>query len=122
MGYNTRFAIDIKPEEAWPEVFQALHEVNPNYFGPYDEETEGDVWVSPTGQAWLFDSERVKWYDWKDDITKVSVKLPDALITLDGEGEEAGDQWRAFVKDGTVEVHKAEWIPPSEPDFLKGEK
>lgn len=49
-----------------------------------------------------------KWYSWKEDMVKHSLKYPDVLFTIDGEGEESGDVWRAYVKNGKMQVEQAE--------------
>lgn len=49
-----------------------------------------------------------KWYEWKDDMIKHSLKNPGVLFTLDGEGEESGDVWRTYFKDGKMQQEVAE--------------
>lgn len=42
----------------------------------------------------------VKWYDHVKDMVKLSTLYQDILFTLEGEGEESGDLWRAYFKNG----------------------
>lgn len=54
-----------------------------------------------------------KWYEWREDMTKLSHQFPDVLIIIDGEGEESGDIWRAYVKNGKVIQKQAEIVHPA---------
>ncbi len=44
--------------------------------------------------------EEYKWYDCKEDMLEFSKRHPDILFLLEGEGEEAGDVWRFYAKNG----------------------
>ena len=49
----------------------------------------------------------VKWYDWHGDCIVVSKMFPDQLIRVEGDGEEQGDQWKAYFLNGKSQVCKA---------------
>lgn len=49
-----------------------------------------------------FEYDSVKWYDWANDIKTISLRYPGTEIHVAGEGEESGDIWKAFAKDGVV--------------------
>lgn len=49
-----------------------------------------------------------KWYEHEDDMKRLSLKFPDVLFTLRGEGEESGDVWVKYFKEGKMQVSKAE--------------
>lgn len=56
----------------------------------------------------MFDGEEnVKWYDFESDIKQWSEIYPDQLFEWWGEGEESGDMWRAYVKNGKYFYQKA---------------
>ena len=58
-----------------------------------------------------FSSGDVKFYQWKDFFTKLSETI-EGLFTVTGQGEDTGDYWRAFIRDG-----KCYEITPQFPDF-----
>lgn len=41
-----------------------------------------------------------KWYSHMEDMTKVSKRFPDILFTLTGRGENHGDLWIAYFRNG----------------------
>lgn len=61
----------------------------------------------------------IKWYKWKEDMEHLSSLYPDKTFTVYGEGEEAGDIWRAFVKNGTTIVQKAKLTYDPVPEGFK---
>jgi len=50
---------------------------------------------------------QAKWYSWNNDMSSLSKMFPDVLFTLNGVGEEHGDIWRAFFKNGKSQMSKA---------------
>lgn len=56
--------------------------------------------------------ESMKWYDWQSDCKELSAKYPNLLFTLNGEGEESGDIWRAYFRSGQVFVQQAQLVFP----------
>ena len=42
----------------------------------------------------------VKWYDHERDCLQISKEFPDQVISVEGEGEESGDIWKAYYKNG----------------------
>jgi len=51
--------------------------------------------------------EEIKWYDHDVDMLKFSKTHPDTLFKLIGEGEESGDQWITYYKNGKSQTCKA---------------
>lgn len=76
------------------------------YTTHYSIETDGDTdaiigairKVSGYGSILFEDS--VKWYDNEKDCKEVSLKFPDTLITIKGEGEDPSDIWYQYFKNG----------------------
>lgn len=46
----------------------------------------------------------MKWYDWQKDCEKLSEDYPNLLFTLQGEGEESGDVWKAWFRNGKSHI------------------
>lgn len=101
MGYYTRYDIrilDAKTPAETDAVLAALEKVS-GYVGL----TEGAI----------------KWYAHEADCLQVSREFPGITIRLYGEGEEQGDVYVKFFKNGMMEVHKPDaWVPPEVPDRL----
>lgn len=47
------------------------------------------------------------WYDHEEQMKFFSLKYPDILFTLHGEGEDSGDVWMKYFKAGKMQVAKA---------------
>ena len=88
MGYYTDFTLTV--EGATPDdLVDTLNEVT------------GYVWEDDLA---LYSA---KWYDWAEDISKISLKYPDRMLSLEGSGEEKGDMWKAYIKNGKMQVCNA---------------
>lgn len=48
-----------------------------------------------------------KWYECDDDMLELSKKYPDVIFTLAGEGEESGDLWRTYYRNGKMQHAQA---------------
>lgn len=59
-------------------------------------------------------AEAMKWYNHEDEMRERSKQYPEYVFILDGDGEEAGDVWREFYKDGKTYSWTAEI---KRPDF-----
>jgi len=98
MGYYTNFELSW----IWP----------PEKFS-YEEEAEIENFVSESENYGFYDAyddngESLKWYDWKEDMKGFSKKYPETLFTLIGKGEESGDLWKAYFKDGKMQLVEAQ--------------
>ena len=47
-----------------------------------------------------------KWYEHNTDMMEISKKYPNVVFVLHGEGEEAGDLWNAYYKNGKMQKCK----------------
>ena len=90
MGYYTRFKLETND----PEVMEELLKKEIRSYGEtfdYLFDIDGDSYDS------------YKWYDHELDMKEVSKGFPGVLFTLKGEGEEAGDLWVKYFKDGKMQ-------------------
>jgi hypothetical protein len=114
MGYYTNFELTIHEGTAdVKEVRLALYAVLQE--NPQDNEflfvIEADLIV--TGDS-------IKWYDHDEDCAELSKKFPGVVFKLHGKGEESGDLWDAYYKDGKVQICRAKMtFPPYDPAKLK---
>lgn len=56
--------------------------------------------------------ESCKWYDHENELRKFSKTAPTRVFVLSGWGEDSGDIWRKYFRDGKCQVAKAEIIIP----------
>lgn len=84
MGYYTNFDISNNPET----VQRAIEDLSQYSF--YNGRTD-----------------QVKWYSWKEHCIRVSKDFPNIVINIEGEGEESGDRWKAYIKNGKIQISKA---------------
>src|ERR1700733_15663509 len=50
--------------------------------------------------------ESCKWYEHETDMIKYSKQYPELTFALKGEGEEAGDVWIKYFKNGKITTHR----------------
>lgn len=95
MGYYTKYDLDVQsPGKPFSESDYAKLRETPYHYG-----TIADLIDHGTHN---------KWYDHEDDMREISKTFPDFLFILEGLGEEAGDHWRKYFKDGKCQRTKAE--------------
>jgi hypothetical protein len=91
MGYYTRHSLEVS-------------DGNCELIGDFLEDSEDAKWaIESNGDTY----DECKWYDHEKDLRAFSKKHPDVLFTLRGEGEESGDIWTEYHKNGKVQVCKA---------------
>ena len=88
MGYLTYFMLN--KIEGTDEDFEALME-------DIERETGMDF-ASACG-----DCVEGKWYDYGEDMCRLTKKYPDLLVELYGDGENSDDQWAARYRNGEEE-------------------
>jgi len=104
MGYYTRYTLEIiNGSEDLIEEFR-----NQNDSARYAIDEFGNT------------IQECKWYSSNDELIKFSLNHPDVLFKLSGEGEESGDIWDLYVKNGKSQLCVAEIVrPPFDPEKLK---
>ncbi|MGG1641835.1 hypothetical protein ACIFQM_11175 [Paenibacillus sp. NRS-1782] len=83
MGYSTDYSVELTPD--LPEVRQAI-------------EDEDDL-AFAIGEC----ADSCKWYEHEADMRVFSKRFPDVLFQLSGDGEEAGDIWRKYFRNGKMQ-------------------
>ena len=87
MGYYTNFEIKIKQGKVDIQSLQdTIDEIS-----EYGFDNDGEE---------IWSNDEIKWYDYEEDMKKVSTLFPDIVIEVDGTGEESGDIWKTFWKNG----------------------
>lgn len=51
-----------------------------------------------------------KWYEHEDDMEELSLKYPDIVFALYGTGEESGDLWCKYFKNGKIQQGRTEIV------------
>lgn len=97
MGYYTRFEVTIdKPlrdELGDDDLDNALRDASGGYGFAGGETTDS-----------------CKWYEHETNMRDLSKKYPGVLFTVRGEGEESGDIWTKYFRDGKMQYCKAQIV------------
>jgi hypothetical protein len=62
-----------------------------------------EIPVSWLYDFWTGDADSCKWYGNEKDMKVVSKAFPDIVFKLQGEGEEPGDMWIKYFKNGKMQ-------------------
>jgi hypothetical protein len=90
MGYYTRFKLSVKsPIEQTLTEESIIHDFREKY-------EEAGYALNDDGGT----EESCKWYESEKDLKEFSKSYPEHLFILEGKGEEAGDLWKLYVKNG----------------------
>ena len=101
MGYITQFDLDLDgPEEALQEFVEA---------GDNGGETASGVYYMDFVNG---ETISCKWYNSKEDMIELSKKFPELLFSVDAAGEEPGDLWKAWARNGKYKRIEPEMIWP----------
>jgi len=90
MGYNTRYSLTTNSDQETFELISARAAEISDYSDPFED--------------------TIKWYDHDTDMLKLSLEFPGVLMTLNGEGEEAGDIWVKYYLDGKMQEEQAKIV------------
>lgn len=111
MGYYTRYELNVRNIDLNDADYLLQHakirvsEIDDGY-GTFGSLMDGNM-------------EECKWYDYDADMKKISREHPGVLFELTGDGEEQGDQWITYYKDGKSQHCKAQiTFEPYDPNKL----
>jgi len=97
MGYSTTYTLEIlNVNDSNKDAIYDFTDINEDASYAIDE--NGDT------------EESCKWYDHADDLKSFSKKYPDTIFKLSGEGEDSGDIWSKYFKNGKVQFEKAKIV------------
>lgn len=92
MGYYTHYKLSLDcPRSVDNEIYYYMKERCDNYYGVLGEDS-------------------CKWYDHEAEMRRLSAVFKNVLFRLDGEGEEQGDVWVKYFKNGKMQECRAEVI------------
>ena len=105
MGYETRYSLDVGIVKVLKEVKGIDSYGNPAtiFVEEYIDHEKLENEISKlSGYSYLF-SDSCKWYEHEKDMRTISKKYKDVLFKLSGEGEESGDIWVKYFKNGKMQ-------------------
>lgn len=93
MGYSTYFSLRVdKPSDVLVET-RLIEDLGRDFENVF---TDSDT---------IYANTHSKWYAYEADMCKLSLNYPGLLFFTEGSGEENGDLWHYYVRDG-----KSQWI------------
>lgn len=92
MGYLTKYDLSLFKST------EAEHKEAYEYFEAHQE--DGDAVVD----AFMGRMDEAKWYDHEADVRKFSKKFPKVVFQLQGDGEEQGDTWIKYFRNGKMQT------------------
>lgn len=98
MGYYTDFRLSV--EGSGPVYDKLMREKDKIVFSQGDYDWNLGKWLAE------YYTESCKWYDWQKDMESLSADWPNVLFILEGDGENTGDLWKAWFRNG--KSHKLE--------------
>lgn len=95
MGYHTTYTLRTYNDDR--DISEILENISSNEFDwlGYAIDECGDYCDS------------VNWYNHEEDMKVLSSRFPDVTLELYGEGEESGDVWNKYFKNGKMQVCRA---------------
>lgn len=102
MGYYTYYSMRVEGEnlQSFMSDFEA-GAVEAEY-GTLDD------MFDPSGYA----HDSMKWYDRREDMTRISIRYPNTLFIIAGAGEDSDDKWKEYYRNGQMEHVYAEITYP----------
>lgn len=103
MGYYTAYSLEVRGKRIDPNIAANLASAirADEYMSAIFDR---DYYLSSDQKSISFYSNDVfKWYDHDTTLMMLSTKFPDLTFCLHGEGEENGDLWNTYYKNGKTE-------------------
>lgn len=97
MSYYTEFSLSIID---YGDDFNAIKDELNKEIGKFDcDHLSEEEWFC-----------YAKWYDYEEDMLRLSEKFPNVVFTLKGIGEEHDDMWVEYFKNGKCKYSQAEIV------------
>lgn len=101
MGYYTTFEVAVIEGCLDDDIVKILREETSYTF---EEDSENSVFA-----------DHIKWYTRQDDMLRISRRYPNVVFRVRGNGEESGDVWQTFYKNGKYSDWKL--TPQTYPEY-----
>lgn len=95
MGYYTEYSLEVNHKDEL-KIIEQLRAENENTKYAFCN----------FGEA----NDAIKWYDHEKDLREFSKKHSTAIFTLKGNGEESGDIWVKYFKNGKMQASRAKLV------------
>ena len=109
MGYYTHYSLDFTirdtawiPSEVKSKIAKWFKETPA---AGYALVADGDAFDEDF--SYRTSGEGSKWYDHEEDFKKLSRMIEDVTFEVGGEGEESGDIWKKYFRNGKMQSCKA---------------
>ncbi len=103
MGYYTYFELSTKENKykITDIMMYMKKEFQKDYwFYPFERSIENLLFDKETDDFWLDCDDVAKWYDFDKEMKELSKQFPETVFCLYGDGEESGDTWYQYYKNG----------------------
>lgn len=113
MSYDTTYNLEIEPHQKVPACkhkyadtfkfcpFCGIEKGYRDLFEVIEQAVEKRIGYQPLKNS-------LSWYEHETDMRAISKEFPKTLLILKGEGEEPGDLWIKYFKNGKMQVCKAQ--------------
>ena len=114
MGYYTYYNLNVRGIKS----FEEFAELKTSMLGKKDNIRQiigyalDEGYYNNNGEASFAGNDCVKWYDHDEDMIALSKQFPDMTFQLNGDGENQGDLWETYYKNGESEDCRADCSIP----------
>jgi len=116
MGYETTYQIDIRTTSINDATCPTCGVVGKVSLESMVRKALDDPQNFPTSYGCSFkelcENGPIKWYEHDEDMKRLSRHFPDVVFILKGDGEDTGDQWVSYYKNGIMQNFRAKIIFP----------
>lgn len=120
MGYCTDYELTTQNNITNKQILDILKYIlkenkeNEDYLYPFISEIKkeiADVFLEDINDFY-FSASGVKWYNYEEELLKLSQNFPDIIFKLSGKGEQYSDMWDKYFYKGKIQKCYAKIIIP----------